>query len=63
MNSGIQCQFLGGCSEVGSLSMVLEYNGMRHLFAYGMTPSKPPQFPLPPPPVDLSLLTHSHLDL
>ncbi|MFO7677520.1 MAG: MBL fold metallo-hydrolase [Thermoplasmatota archaeon] len=62
MNNGIQCQFLGGCSEVGSLSMVLECNGLRLLFEYGMTPSKPPTYPLPPPTVDLILLTHAHLD-
>jgi putative mRNA 3-end processing factor len=62
MNNGIQCQFLGGCSEVGSLSMVLKLNGLPLLFEYGMTPSKPPKYPLPPPPVDLVLLTHAHLD-
>jgi len=42
--------------------MVLEVDGLRFLFEYGMTPSKPPKYPLPPPPVDLTLLTHSHLD-
>jgi len=42
--------------------MVLEVDGLRLLFEYGMTPSKPPKYPLPPPPVDLTLLTHSHLD-
>jgi putative mRNA 3-end processing factor len=62
MNNGIQCQFLGGCSEVGSLSMVLGMGNLRFLLEYGMTPSKPPTYPLPPPPVDLTLLTHSHLD-
>jgi len=62
MNNGIKCQFLGGCSEVGSLAMVLDINSHCLLFEYGMTPSKPPAYPLPPPPVDLTLLTHSHLD-
>ena len=42
--------------------MVLEVDRLRLLFEYGMTPSKPPKYPLPPPPVDLTLLTHSHLD-
>jgi len=42
--------------------MVLEVDGLRLLFEYGMTPSKPPTYPLPPPPVDMTLLTHSHLD-
>ncbi len=62
MNNGITCQFLGGSNEVGSLAMVLELNGIRLLLEYGMTPSNPPSFPLPPPPVDLTLLSHAHLD-
>ena len=62
MNNGYASQFLGGCNEIGSLAMILEIEGMRLLFEYGMTPSKPPTFPLPPPPVDLTLLTHAHLD-
>lgn len=62
MTSQIQCQFLGGCEEVGRLSMLLETNGMRFLFEYGMSPGKPPLFPLPPPPIDITLLTHAHLD-
>jgi putative mRNA 3-end processing factor len=62
MTSQIQCQFLGGCEEVGRLSMILETNGMRFLFEYGMSPGKPPSFPLPPPPMDITLLTHAHLD-
>ncbi len=62
MNNGITSQFLGGSDEIGSLAMILEIEGMRLLFEYGMTPSKPPTFPLPPPPVDLTLLTHAHLD-
>ena len=55
MENGITSQFLGGSDEIGNLAMVLEMNGMRLLFEYGMTPSKPPSFPLPPPPVDLTL--------
>jgi len=62
MNNGITSQFLGGSNEVGSLAMVLDSAGIRILYEYGMTPSNPPSFPLPPPPVDLTLLTHSHLD-
>ena len=62
MNNGIQCQFLGGCDEIGSLAMVLELGQMRVLFEYGMSPTKPPSYPLPPPPLDLVLLTHAHLD-
>lgn len=62
MDSDIKIQFLGGSDEIGSLAMVLETGEMRFLFEYGMTPGKPPAFPLPPPPVDLTLLTHAHLD-
>jgi putative mRNA 3-end processing factor len=62
MDSSIQCQFLGGSDEVGNLAMILEIEDMRFLFDYGMSPGKPPTFPLPPPPVDLTFLTHAHLD-
>ena len=62
MNNGINCRFLGGSSEVGSAALLLETNGLKLLFEYGMSPGKPPTFPLPAPPVDLILLTHAHLD-
>jgi putative mRNA 3-end processing factor len=62
MNNGIKFQFLGGCEEVGRLSMVLETGDIKLLFEYGMSPGKPPQYPMHPPPVDLLLLTHAHLD-
>ncbi len=62
MDTQIQCQFLGGCEEVGRLSLLLETQGLRLLFDYGMSPGKPPLYPLPPPPIDLTLLSHAHLD-
>ena len=62
MNDEIRSQFLGGCDQVGNLAMVLELGGMKLLFDYGMAPGKPPSFPLPPPLVDLTFLTHAHLD-
>jgi len=55
-------QFLGGSDEVGNLALVLDFHGMRFLFDYGMSPGKPPRFPLAPPPVDMTFLSHSHLD-
>lgn len=62
MNNGIKFQFLGGVEEVGRLAMVLETHNIKLLFEYGMSPGKPPTYPLPPPPVDLVFLTHAHLD-
>lgn len=62
MNNGINFQFLGGVEEVGRLAMILETGDVKLLFEYGMTPGKPPSYPMPPPPVDMVLLTHSHLD-
>jgi putative mRNA 3-end processing factor len=62
MNDGMKFQFLGGVEEVGRLAMVLETGDIRLLFEYGMSPGKPPSYPMPAPPVDLVLLTHSHLD-
>ena len=55
-------QFLGGCEEVGRLSMVLDLMDVRLLFEYGMSPGKPPSYPMAPPSVDRVLLTHAHLD-
>jgi len=62
MNNGLKFHFLGGVEEVGRLAMVLELGENKLLFEYGMSPGKPPEYPLPPPPIDLVLLTHAHLD-
>lgn len=62
MNGDIKIQFLGGCEEVGRLAMALELDDVRLLFEYGMSPRKPPSYPMLPDPVDLVLLTHAHLD-
>jgi len=62
MNNGIKFQFLGGVEEVGRLAMVLETSDIKLLFEYGMSPGKPPSYPLQSPPVDMVLLTHAHLD-
>jgi putative mRNA 3-end processing factor len=62
MNNSFKIQFLGGVEEVGRLAMVLQIHDIKLLFEYGMSPGKPPSYPLPAPPVDLVLLTHAHLD-
>lgn len=35
---------------------------MRMLFDNGLTPSKPPKYPLKSPPLDLAFLSHAHID-
>jgi putative mRNA 3-end processing factor len=55
-------RFLGAAEDIGRLGFVLEGNGSRFLFDYGMEPDKPPLYPLEAPPVDRVFLTHSHLD-
>ncbi|MEM0492814.1 MAG: MBL fold metallo-hydrolase [Candidatus Thermoplasmatota archaeon] len=62
MSNDIRFQFLGGGNEVGNTAIVLEFDTYRLLLDYGLAPGKPPRYPLPPPNVDLVLLTHAHLD-
>ncbi len=54
--------FLGGVSEVGPLSMVMQYRGTTLIFDHGMLPANPPEYPMRPPMVDFAMLSHSHLD-
>jgi putative mRNA 3-end processing factor len=43
--------------------MVLTDGPRKLLFDYGMTPARPPEYPLPVPPgIDLACFTHAHLD-
>ncbi|MCD6542218.1 MAG: MBL fold metallo-hydrolase, partial [Thermoplasmata archaeon] len=58
----IKAYFLGGGSEVGKLGLVLEIDDTRLLLDYGISPTSPPSYPMPAPPVDIALLTHAHLD-
>lgn len=58
----MKISFAGGVDEVGSLGMIAESGDSRILFDYGMTPTKPPQYPMKTPPIDSVFLTHSHLD-
>ena len=55
-------KFLGGVNEVGRLGMILETSEKNYLFDYGISPTRPPQYPLPTPPVDLAFLSHAHVD-
>jgi len=58
----MKCKFLGGADMVGRMGMTLEGDGMTALIEYGLSPTKPPEYPLPAPRIDYAFLTHSHLD-
>ena len=58
----IKGKFLGGTSEIGSLGLHLTMDNTKILIEYGLTPTKPPAYPLPAPPMDAVFLTHAHLD-
>lgn len=58
----MKLNFLGGVTEVGSLSMYMENMGNHLLFDYGFTPSSPPKLPIQAPSVDMAFLTHAHID-
>ncbi|MGA1872343.1 MAG: MBL fold metallo-hydrolase [Thermoplasmatota archaeon] len=58
----MKVSFAGGVDHVGSLGMMVESGDTRLLFDYGLTPSKPPKYPMKVPHVDALFLTHSHLD-
>jgi len=55
-------RFLGGADAIGRMGMTMEGNGKTSLFEYGMSPTKPPEYPLECPRVHHVFLTHSHLD-
>ena len=55
-------KFLGGADMVGRMGMTMEGDDMSLLVEYGLSPTKPPEFPLPAPKVDYVFLTHAHLD-
>lgn len=58
----IEGTFLGGGHEVGRLGILLQADGSKILFDYGMIASDPPKYPMPCPSIDMMFLTHSHLD-
>ena len=48
---------------VGRMAMTMEGDGKTMLMEYGVSPTKPPEYPLPVPgKIDHMFLTHSHLD-
>lgn len=58
----VKYRFLGGADVVGCMGMIMEWSEKTVLIEYGMNPTKPPEYPIPAPPVDHVFLTHSHLD-
>ncbi|MGA1793034.1 MAG: MBL fold metallo-hydrolase [Thermoplasmatota archaeon] len=58
----MKISFAGGVDHVGSLGMMAESGDTRLLFDYGLTPAKPPKYPMKVPHTDALFLTHSHLD-
>ncbi|MDR1955128.1 MAG: MBL fold metallo-hydrolase [Candidatus Methanoplasma sp.] len=55
-------RFLGGADTIGRMGMTIEGDNKTMLIEYGMSPTKPPEYPLMPPKIDHLLLTHCHLD-
>ena len=55
-------RFLGGADAIGRMGMTMEGNGKTSLFEYGMSPTKPPEYPLECGRVNHMFLTHCHLD-
>ena len=39
--------FLGGADMVGRMAMTMEGDGKTMLMEYGVSPTKPPEYPLP----------------
>lgn len=58
----MKLNFLGGATEVGSLSMLLESNGTRLMLDHGLTPTIPPKYPMRSPSINALLITHAHVD-
>lgn len=55
-------RFLGGAEGIGRMGMTIEGGGKTLLVEYGMSPTKPPEYPLQAPRIDHVFLTHCHLD-
>ncbi len=55
-------RFLGGADMVGRMGMTIEGDKKTMLVEYGMSPTKPPEYPIAAPRIDYAFLTHCHLD-
>lgn len=55
-------RFLGGADAIGRMGMTMEHKDRVSLFEYGMSPTKPPEYPLEAPRIHNVFLTHCHLD-
>lgn len=55
-------RFLGGADMVGRMGMTIEGDNKTMLVEYGMSPTKPPEYPITAPRVNYAFLTHCHLD-
>lgn len=58
----MEFEFLGGADMVGRMGMTMKGDNQTMLVEYGLSPTKPPEYPLPAPKVDHAFLTHAHLD-
>ncbi|MEA4977346.1 MAG: MBL fold metallo-hydrolase [Methanomassiliicoccaceae archaeon] len=58
----VKYRFLGGADIVGRMGLTMEGPKKTILIEYGLSPSKPPEYPMPAPRVDHVFLTHGHLD-
>ncbi|MDR0309528.1 MAG: MBL fold metallo-hydrolase [Candidatus Methanoplasma sp.] len=55
-------RFLGGADSIGRMGMTIEDGRKTMLVEYGMSPTKPPEYPITAPKIDHLFLTHCHLD-
>lgn len=63
MKDNVKMKFLGGTRQIGSSSFLLEVEGKKILFDYGIDPHKGKvDFPLEVEDVDYVLLSHAHID-
>lgn len=63
MKDNVKMKFLGGTRQIGSSSFLLEVEGKKILFDYGIDPHKGKvDFPLEVEDVDFVLLSHAHID-